>query len=474
MGANRQEWCEFNREYGHSTEECRTLQEQIERLIQEGHLGQYILGRSEKTPTSLRSTKNKSRGESSREGRDDTRHEERQRERSRSPQRKDTRHRGVTTTIASGGTNTTETNPSRRQKAHDVLVVRGKENVTPTLVIMFSERDIRYEPPRQNELMVISVVMTEYKVERVLVDLGSSTNILYCSTYKKLGLQPTDFEPCSGKLYSFVTIKGVIELETKFGKRSHTRIIQVLYTVVDVEASYNIIMGRPALNKLGVIVSTLHLCMKYPMGQEDSLRIGSQPSRAGELDVNVLDLDLDPWCEPEHERPLLAEDLKEVSIGPKLAHKTRIVMALAKEDKSHLVSFLLENRDVFAWSLADMLGIDPEFLCHHLSISLGSQPIAQRRRKLGDHCRTLERVFQVLRKHQLKLNPKKCSYGVQAKKFLGFMLIERGIEANLEKCQAIINMRSLRRVKEIRGLQKLKCRMQTHSWLKAKLLLIGT
>ncbi|RDX78391.1 Retrovirus-related Pol polyprotein from transposon 17.6, partial [Mucuna pruriens] len=64
-----------------------------------------------------------------------------------------------------------------------------------------------------------------------------------------------------------------------------------------------------------------------------------------------------------------------------------------------------------------------------------------------DHCRALERVFQVLRRHQLKLNPKKCSFEVQAGKFLGFMLIERGIEANPKKCQAIINMRSPRMVK---------------------------
>ncbi|RDX71034.1 hypothetical protein CR513_49656, partial [Mucuna pruriens] len=71
-----------------------------------------------------------------------------------------------------------------------------------------------------------------------------------------------------------------------------------------------------------------------------------------------------------------------------------------------------------------------------------------------DHCRALGRVFQVLRKHQLKLNPEKCSLGVQAGKFLGFMLIEPGIEANLEKCQAIINMRSPRTVREVQQLTR--------------------
>ncbi|RDX97028.1 hypothetical protein CR513_20246, partial [Mucuna pruriens] len=51
MGANLQEWCDFRRTYDHSTEDCRTLQEQIERLIQEGHLGQYVKRGNEKAPT---------------------------------------------------------------------------------------------------------------------------------------------------------------------------------------------------------------------------------------------------------------------------------------------------------------------------------------------------------------------------------------------------------------------------------------
>ncbi|RDX99673.1 Tf2-6, partial [Mucuna pruriens] len=52
------------------------------------------------------------------------------------------------------------------------------------------------------------------------------------------------------------------------------------------------------------------------------------------------------------------------------------------------------------------------------------------------HYHTLERVFEILRRNQLRLNPEKCSFGVRAGKFLGFMLTERGIEANPDKCQA--------------------------------------
>jgi hypothetical protein len=60
----------------------------------------------------------------------------------------------------------------------------------------------------------------------------------------------------------------------------------------------------------------------------------------------------------------------------------------------------------------------------------------------GSHDRDLEEISASVRKYDMRLNPAKCSFGVQAGKFLGFILTSREIEANLEKCQAITNMRS--------------------------------
>jgi len=60
----------------------------------------------------------------------------------------------------------------------------------------------------------------------------------------------------------------------------------------------------------------------------------------------------------------------------------------------------------------------------------------------GRHATNLEELFATIAKYRLKLNPEKCVFGVEAGKFLGFMLTERGIEANPDKCAAIIAMRS--------------------------------
>ncbi|RDX70520.1 hypothetical protein CR513_50228, partial [Mucuna pruriens] len=70
----------------------------------------------------------------------------------------------------------------------------------------------------------------------------------------------------------------------------------------------------------------------------------------------------------------------------------------------------------------------------------------------SEHYKALERVFGILRKHQLRLNPEKCSFEVHVGKFMGFMLTERGIEANPEKCQAVIGMRSPQSIKEVQQL----------------------
>jgi len=76
------------------------------------------------------------------------------------------------------------------------------------------------------------------------------------------------------------------------------------------------------------------------------------------------------------------------------------------------------------------------------------------------HITNLEELFTTITKYMLKLNPEKCMFGVEARKFLGFLLTERGIEANPEKCAAIIAMRSPISVKEV---QQLTGRMVTLS-----------
>nr|KYP39823.1 Retrovirus-related Pol polyprotein from transposon opus [Cajanus cajan] len=68
------------------------------------------------------------------------------------------------------------------------------------------------------------------------------------------------------------------------------------------------------------------------------------------------------------------------------------------------------------------------------------------------HAADLAEVFSQIRKHNMRLNPEKCVFGVQGGKFLGFMSTSRGIKANPEKCKAIIQMQIPQTVKNVQRL----------------------
>ena len=66
----------------------------------------------------------------------------------------------------------------------------------------------------------------------------------------------------------------------------------------------------------------------------------------------------------------------------------------------------------------------------------------------------LQETFDTLKRYKMKLNPSKCAFEVSSGKVLGFMVSQRGIEANPNKIQAILNMEPLKNVKEVQSLTK--------------------
>ncbi|KAM1246539.1 hypothetical protein ACFX2J_042603 [Malus domestica] len=57
------------------------------------------------------------------------------------------------------------------------------------------------------------------------------------------------------------------------------------------------------------------------------------------------------------------------------------------------------------------------------------------------HITNLSETFTILKRYRMRLNPNKCAFGVGSGKFLGFMISQRGIEANPEKIKAILDMK---------------------------------
>ena len=67
----------------------------------------------------------------------------------------------------------------------------------------------------------------------------------------------------------------------------------------------------------------------------------------------------------------------------------------------------------------------------------------------GKHLDDLQETFDTLRRYKMKLTLSKCAFRVSSGKFLRFMVSQKGIEANLDKIQAISNMEPPRNIKEV-------------------------
>ena len=68
------------------------------------------------------------------------------------------------------------------------------------------------------------------------------------------------------------------------------------------------------------------------------------------------------------------EDLERVVIDNDAKKFFQVGVQLPPQEKQELVEFLRKNVDVFAWSAYEALGVDPDFICHHLNVNLSITP----------------------------------------------------------------------------------------------------
>ncbi|KAL6340756.1 hypothetical protein AAG906_027911 [Vitis piasezkii] len=87
----------------------------------------------------------------------------------------------------------------------------------------------------------------------------------------------------------------------------------------------------------------------------------------------------------------------------------------------------------------------------HRDVEVYVDDMIVKSRGRADHLDALERFFERIQKFRLRLNPKKCTFGVTSGKLLGHMVSERGIEVDPDKIKAILDMPAPKTEKEIRG-----------------------
>ncbi|RVW77813.1 Retrovirus-related Pol polyprotein from transposon 297 [Vitis vinifera] len=165
---------------------------------------------------------------------------------------------------------------------------------------------------------------------------------------------------------------------------------------------------------------------------------------------------------------------------PNQPRELRIRSYLSTDERDSLIQLLRSYLDVFAWSLQVKEEIQKQLsvgflsMVEHLEWLANVVPVPKKDDKIlmapddmekmsfitewddmivksrdrSDHLSALERFFERIRQFRLRLNPKKCTFGVTSEKLLGYMVSERGIEVDPDKIRVILDMPAPRTERE--------------------------
>nr|XP_009383128.1 PREDICTED: uncharacterized protein LOC103970940 [Musa acuminata subsp. malaccensis] len=123
------------------------------------------------------------------------------------------------------------------------------------------------EQTEHDDALVISARIANAQVRRIMVDTGSSADILYFDAFQKLGLSRDNMKPILSALTGFtgdsISPLGAITLPLTLGAPPRSKTVMTTFLVIDLPTAYNAILGRPTLNKIIAVVSTYYQTVKF-------------------------------------------------------------------------------------------------------------------------------------------------------------------------------------------------------------------
>ena len=133
----------------------------------------------------------------------------------------------------------------------------------------FNEANARGVKQPHNDPLVIMLNIEGFNTKRILVDNDSFADIIYLPAFQQLKLNPKRLHPFDSPLVSFsgdmVCPKGIVMLTITVGTYPRQLTRQLDFLVVYCPSSYNVIIGRPTLNKWKAATSIYCLKVKFPM-----------------------------------------------------------------------------------------------------------------------------------------------------------------------------------------------------------------
>ncbi|XP_031112204.1 uncharacterized protein LOC116016181 [Ipomoea triloba] len=393
-GEDKSKYCAFHRVKGHNTSECMALRVLIEQLIQNGELGQFVMkGDRNKGKTERNVWK---------------RNPEKNNKAFVPPGTADEKAVGKKPVIhvIYGGPEGGDSSRQRKQWARNLYVgtihSEPREKKKRTEPISFTDDDLPLHGETQNDPLVVTLDVSGTDVQRVLVDTGSSVNILYFDVFTQLGLSTDRLTPIRTPLSGFtgdsIEAEGVIRLDVELGSQPNVLKTTMDFVVVKLKCVHNAILGRPGITRAAAVISMSHLCMKFhtPNGigvvrgdqraaRQCYVRAVKQSDRE-ESRIHTISQQVDHG--ELKEKPQPASELEEIILDSDRPERVvKIGRGLPVDLREDIIGVLQRYKNVFAWGPEDMLGVDRSVICHRLSIQPGSKPVKQKKRHLSSERR---------------------------------------------------------------------------------------
>ncbi|XP_074351307.1 uncharacterized protein LOC141690399 [Apium graveolens] len=179
--------------------------------------------------------------------------------------------RGPVINIISGGpTAAGTTRNSRKAYAREVMSIAGEpsKNSKSEMMLEFGDLDLEGLIYTQDDPLVITPIIGNCLLMRVLVDNGAFVDIFFHNTFIKMGHNNFQLTPSDAPIYGFnhveCKVEGAIQLPVTIGEEPIEATQMLNFQVVKVASTYNAIMGRTGIHALKDVPSTYHMVLSFP------------------------------------------------------------------------------------------------------------------------------------------------------------------------------------------------------------------
>ena len=234
-------YCEFHRDYEHSTNDCIQLKREIEYLIRRGYLRRFISPENQ--------PQNQAQNQAPTQKPPPP------------PRQTTTQHQqplGEIHVISKGFEGGGDSSSARKAHLRSIRSAKiGEIQAVSKLLqldmsITFSDSDLEGCQHPHDDPLVVRAVVANKTVHRVLVDNGSSVDIIFTSAFDKMGIGRERLEPVNTHLRGFSGEKvlplGSIQLVLTLGEPPCQATTTARFLIVDASSAYNMLLGRPSLN----------------------------------------------------------------------------------------------------------------------------------------------------------------------------------------------------------------------------------